>query len=168
MDASSYVALSRQLALQRHLAVIANNIANATTTGFLGEEMNFEAVIQRASRDVRIAYVQDLSPKPDLGEGEMRVTRGPFDFAIAGNGFFAVETDRGVRYTRSGHFRLDDQNRLVTTDGHPVLNVDGQPIDLPGDPSRVQAAADGTLSLDGEVIGQLQRVRFEEPERLVR
>lgn len=169
MEATGYVALSRQLTLQRHLAVIANNIANSTTTGFLAEDMTFEAVTQRASRRVGVAYVQDLSPRPDLSEGEIRITQGPFDLAIVGDGFFAVETEGGIRYTRAGHFRLDDQNRIVTYDGHPLLDVDDQPIELPEEnPTALQVAADGTLSIDGEVLGQVQRARFLEPELFVR
>ncbi|MFW5832485.1 MAG: flagellar basal-body rod protein FlgF [Pseudomonadota bacterium] len=169
MDAIGYVALSRQLGLERQLATIANNIANANTTGFLAEEMSFEAVLQRASRDVDIAYVQDISPRPDLTEGEIKVTQSPLDLAIAGDGFFAVETDAGIRYTRAGHFRLDEENRLVTFDGQPVLDDGDQPIELPGDdPSAVQVAADGTMSMDGEIFATLKRARFLEPERLVR
>ncbi len=169
MDATGYVALSRQLGLERQLGVIANNVANANTTGYLAEDMTFEAVIQRASRRVGVAYVQDVTPRPDLTEGEMKVTRSPLDFAIAGDGFFAVETDNGIRYTRAGHFRLDDQNQIVTHDGHPVLDVDDQPIALPGEePNALHVAADGTLSIDGEILGTLQRARFLEPERFVR
>ncbi|MFW5679197.1 MAG: flagellar basal-body rod protein FlgF [Pseudomonadota bacterium] len=169
MDAIGYVALSRQLGLERQLATIANNIANANTTGFLAEDMSFEAVLQRASRDVDIAYVQDISPRPDLTEGEIKVTQSPLDLAIAGDGFFAVQTDAGIRYTRAGHFRLDEENRLVTFDGQPVLDDGDQPIELPGeDPSAVQVAADGTMSMDGEIFATLKRARFLEPERLVR
>ncbi|TVQ36822.1 MAG: flagellar hook-basal body protein [Geminicoccaceae bacterium] len=169
MDAIGYVALSRQLGLERQLATIANNIANANTTGFLAEEMTFEAVLQRANRRVGIAYVQDLSPRPDMSEGEIKITKSPFDLAIAGDGFFAVETDNGIRYTRAGHFRLDDQNRLVTYDGNPVLDVDDQPIVLPGeDPAALHVAVDGTLSIAGEIFGTLQRARFVEPERFMR
>jgi flagellar basal-body rod protein FlgF len=169
MDAIGYVALSRQLGLERHLAMIANNIANANTTGFLSEDMSFEAVLQRANRDVDIAYVQDISPRPDLSEGEIKVTQSPLDLAIAGDGFFAVQTEAGIRYTRAGHFRLDEENRLVTFDGHPVLDDGDQPIELPGDdPSAVQVAADGTMSMDGDIFATLKRARFVEPERLQR
>ncbi len=168
METSGYVALSRQLALENNMAILANNIANANTTGFLGDELTFQSVLSRVERGRHLAFVQDLTPKPDLSEGELRMTKSPLDFAIGRTGMFAVETPDGIRYTRAGHFRLDDQNRLVTTDGHPVLDVDDQPIELPENHQNLQCAEDGTLSIDGEVFAQFRRASFEEPERLVR
>lgn len=168
MDAIGYVALSRQLALQRQLAVVANNVANANTTGFLGEDLAFEAVVQRAGRKLDVAFVQDLTPRPDLTEGELKVTEAPFDLALMGDGFFAVQTDAGIRYTRAGHFRLDEANGLVTHDGHPVLDTGDQPIVLPQGAGRLQVAADGTLSIDDAVVGELQKVTFAEPALLRR
>jgi flagellar basal-body rod protein FlgF len=96
------------------------------------------------------------------------MTQSPLDFAIGRTGMFAVETDRGIRYTRAGHFRLDQQNRLVTFDGDPVLDVNDQPIRLPGQIEKLQVGKDGTLSVDGEVIAQFRRASFAEPERFVR
>ena len=169
MENTSYVALSRQLALQNHLAVLAHNIANANTTGFLGDDMTFQQVLSRTEPGRDVAFVQDLTPKPDLSEGEMRMTHSPLDFAIGRTGMFAVETDQGIRYTRAGHFRLDRENRLVTYDGDPVLGVNDQPITLPGgEIDKLQGGKDGTLSIDGEVIGQFKRASFAEPERFVR
>jgi flagellar basal-body rod protein FlgF len=156
------------LALQNHLAVLAHNIANANTTGFLGDDLTFQQVLARAEPGRNIAFVQDLTPKPDLSEGELRMTQSPLDFAIGRTGMFAVETDRGIRYTRAGHFRLDQQNRLVTFDGDPVLDVNDQPIRLPGQIEKLQVGKDGTLSVDGEVIAQFRRASFAEPERFVR
>jgi flagellar basal-body rod protein FlgF len=168
MENTGYVALSRQLALQNRLAVLAHNIANAETTGFLADDMTFQQVLSRAEPSRSIAFVQDLTPEPDLSEGELRMTGGPLDFAIGRDGMFAVQTEGGVRYTRAGHFRLDQDDRLVTFDGDPVLDVDEQPIRLPGGVDALEVATDGTLSVDGEVVGQFRRASFEEPERLER
>lgn len=168
METSGYIALSRQMALQNHMEVLAHNVANANTTGFLGDDMTFQAVLSRVERGRDIAFVQDLTPKPDLADGEFRVTGGPLDFAIGNYGFFAVETPDGVRYTRAGHFHLNEDNQIVTSDGHPVLGADDGPIELPGDVTTLTVAKDGTLSVEGEVVGQFQRVQFAEPERLER
>jgi len=168
MEQSGYVALSRQLALQNHLTVLAHNIANANTTGFLGDDLTFQQVLSRAEPGRDVAFVQDLTPRPDLSGGEFRMTHSPLDFAIGQTGMFAVETDRGVRYTRAGHFRVDEGNQLVTFDGDPVLGANDQPIVLPGELDKLQVAEDGTLSIDGQIIGQFRRSSFEEPERLQR
>ncbi len=168
MENIGYVALSRQLALQENLGVLANNLANAETTGFLGDELTFEQVLVRAERGRDTAFVQSLTPKPDLAEGELRMTHSPLDFAIGRSGMFAVQTPEGVRYTRAGHFRLDPANQLVTFDGHPVLDVDDQPIALPDNVEKLQVGKDGTLSIDGEVLAQFRRASFAEPERFER
>jgi len=64
----------------------------------------------------------DFSAKPARDTGE------PLDFAITGDGFFAVQTAKGTRYTRNGQFSLDPQGRLVTAQGDPVLDAGGRPI----------------------------------------
>jgi len=168
MENTGYVALSRQLALQNQLSVLAHNIANANTTGFMGDDLTFQQVLTRAEPGRAIAFVQDLTPEPDLSEGELRMTGSPLDFAIGRDGMFAVQTEGGVRYTRAGHFRLDQENRLVTFDGDPVLDVNDQPIRLPGAVDALEVGKDGTLSIDGEVLGQFRRASFEEPERFER
>ncbi len=166
METSGYVALSRQLALDSRMASLANNIANANTTGFLADEVSFQSVLSRTGPARDLAFVQDLSPKPDLTPGEMRMTGSPLDFAIGGDGFFAVQTPEGLRYTRAGHFRLDEQNQLVTTDGHPVLDVDDQPITLPEELDGLSVAKDGTIAVGADIVGQFRRALFEEPEQL--
>ncbi len=168
MENTGYVALSRQLALQNQLTVLAHNIANANTTGFMADDMTFQQVLSRAEKGRDVAFVQDLTPRPDLSEGELEMTESPLDFAIGRGGMFAIQTEQGVRYTRAGHFHLDRLNRLVTVDGDPVLGVDDQPIRLPAEVDHLQCGKDGTLSIDGEVVGQFRRARFDEPERLVR
>ena len=79
--------------------------------------------VGRQSTAVRVEAIEtDFSPKPARETGE------PLDFAINGDGFFAVQTAQGVRYTRNGQFSLDPQGRLVTAAGDPVLDAAGRAI----------------------------------------
>ena len=79
----------------------------------------------------RLALVQDVGMIRDLDPGPITTTGNPLDLAIEGSGYFTVETPEGVRYSRSGQFRLNELGELATADGHPVLDDGGGPLALP-------------------------------------
>jgi flagellar basal-body rod protein FlgF len=166
MENVAYIALSRMTAMRRQMDVIANNVANMSTPAFKGEQVLFaEYLVRTQPRDkssADLSFVQDLGTWRELRDGEKRRTGEPFDVAIDGPGYFAVETPRGLRYTRNGHFRLNDQGALVTAAGHAVLDENGRSIALTdeggGSPS---IAKDGTVSSGtGAALGRLQVVTF--------
>jgi len=99
-----------------------------------------------------------------MSEGSISNTDCPYDFAIEGEGFFAVETGWGVRYTRAGNFRLDTESFLVTADGHRVLGEDG-PIRVDG---QLVVNSEGLLYSGGREIGRLQVVVPENPDTLAK
>src|SRR6478735_1444082 len=113
MDNAVYVGLSRQMILRRELDIVANNIANADTTGFKVESLMAKAqpqapaVTQGGPRPVK--FVADAGVARDFGQGSLYRTEAPFDLAIEGKAFFKINTANGERYTRDGHFRVDDQ-----------------------------------------------------------
>ncbi len=168
MDNTSYVALSRQLALERQMAVVAGNIANMNTHGFKTEHMLFEQVLERAGKPGRVAFVQDVGLVRDLGPGALETTGNPLDLAINGEGYFTVETPAGPRFTRAGHFTLDAEGALVTSDGHRLLDAGGAAIQLPLDGAGISVARDGTISTDAGVVAKLGLVRFADDRRLGR
>ena len=136
MDRGLYIAASGMLAEQIRQEQIANDLANASTPGYKGDrtaQRSFGdillansttgAAVGRQSTAVRVDAIEtDFSPKPARETGE------PLDFAISGEGFFAVQTAQGVRYTRNGQFSLDPQGQLVTAAGDAVLGTNGRPI----------------------------------------
>lgn len=163
-----YTSASGMLADQKRLDVVANNLANASTTGF-----KRETVVSRAFPEFLLERIHDANPgeaakivpvgplgigtyvantATRLTSGSLRHTGNPLDVAIAGDGFFAVQTPQGVRYTRQGSFLQNDRGTLVTPEGNSVL-VNGAPL----------TAAAGTLSITdqgevvagGRVLGQL-------------
>lgn len=165
MENAAYIGLSRQMTLRRELDIVANNIANADTTGFKVEQLLLGAEVgERARNDaVRpgVSFVMDNGVGRDYGQGALAQTGRPLDFGIEGEGvFFEIETDQGPAYTRDGAFTLDPEGRLVTEAGH---RVQGQGGEIVLDPARGQAsvAADGTVSQDGLPVGQLKLVRFD-------
>jgi flagellar basal-body rod protein FlgF len=155
METPTYIALSRQMVLRNEMDVVANNIANASTPGFKAEMMLMSEVELPAERGTELSYVQDFATALDFSPGSLRSTGNPLDVAVQGNGFFAVQTPDGVRYTRVGHFELDPNGTLVTPQGHTVL-AGGGPITLNPDDGPVNIAEDGTISSDRATGGQQQ------------
>ncbi len=156
--------------LERRLNVSANNLANVDTPGFKRDRLTFREVLMRKfPRGWRT--FKEVTVKTDFQQGPIKFTGNPFDVAIAGEGFFKVQTPEGVAYTRAGNFRLDSSRRLVTAQGYPVL-ANGAPVIVdPGlakggvitlENQRFLVHDDGTISIDGTEIGRLDIVTFED------
>lgn len=157
METPIYIALSRQMALRQQMDVVANNIANANTSGFKAEMLLMSEVQLPADPTTELSYVQDFATARDFSPGPIRATGNDLDLAIQGDGFFAVQTPDGVRYTRVGRFQLDDSGTLVTSQGYPVL-AGGGSVTLNPDDGPVHIAEDGSISTDRAVGGQQQQV----------
>src|SRR5690606_1441701 len=134
IENAQLIGLSRQMALQRQMDVLANNLANINSTGFKAESILFEEYIMPVAADrtfpsgsQQLSYVQDWATVHDLTAGAMTQTGNPLDLALSGEGFFAVEAPEGIRYTRNGAFEIDAAGRLVTQNGFPVLSSGGNP-----------------------------------------
>jgi flagellar basal-body rod protein FlgF len=161
----AYIGLSRQMTLRRELDVVANNIANADTTGFKVEQLMVGTEIGQGARNdaVRpgVSFVLDRGVGRDYGQGQLDQTGRPLDLAIEGDGaFFTVQDGATEAYTRDGAFTLSPEGLLVTGAGLPVLG-DGGEIRLDASRGTPQIAGDGTISQDGQVVGRLTVVRFD-------
>jgi flagellar basal-body rod protein FlgF len=166
MDNTLLVSLSQQMASRRSMEVIANNLANASTPAFKREDVQFEEYVTPVQASeaegggtVNVSFVLDHGVVRDLSEGRMEQTDGQFDFALSQGGYFVVQTPQGERYTRNGHFMLDEQGRMVTTDGYPVQG-DGGDITLQLEDGDLHVAPDGMMSTDQQQIGKLRIVSF--------
>jgi len=167
MAGGYYVALSGMRARIDQLDRLADEIANASTPGFKGERVPHEKA-PRGSFAAAFETAIDVtrgSAQLDTRAGTIVNTGQPLDLAIDGNGFLAVETPAGTRYTRNGHLARQADGRITTTDGLPVLGKDG-PIAVQAGP--VDIGDDGTVRNGGAIVGQLRIVEFAEPARLVR
>ncbi len=169
MDNASYAGITRQHGLMAEMRVIANNIANANTTGFKAEEVMFSEHIKRldgghASLSMATANVHNTI----LAQGGMAQTGGTFDLAIEGEGFFQIETPNGLRLTRAGAFTPNGEGDLVTMDGHRVLDAGGAPMFVPQGAGTIGIAPDGTMSVAGQLVGQIGIVLPEDTIALTR
>ncbi len=171
MDNSVYITLSRQLALFRDMDVTANNIANTNTTGYSSEHILFNSYL---TKDVNqkdrneMAFAYDISSYHDFDNAPIKATGNPLDLAIASDGFFAVETPLGVRYTRAGNFQLDGSGTLVTASGNPVLNDGGQHITFTPEARDIKVGSIGNISVDGQEFATLGIYKFANPQLLER
>ncbi len=159
MDNPGYTALTRQSGLQRELQVLANNIANAATTGYRSEGVVFSEFVQRVDKGPSLSMAAANARNTSMEQGALTQTGNQFDLAIEGDGFFLVQTPAGERLTRSGSFALSNAGDLVTNDGYAVLDAGGAPLFIPPDVATFSVSGDGTLSADGRLLGQVGVVR---------
>lgn len=162
----NYIVLSRQMAIQRQMDVIANNIANMNTTAYKAERVLFEEYLQQTDSGEELAYVRDFGSVRNLEQGELRNTLNPLDIAISGSGYFHVESDNGELYTRNGHFRISSEGFLVTATGERLLDADGRAIQLDANDPKLDIARDGTITTSNGEAGTLNVVSFENEQTM--
>ncbi|CUH79715.1 flagellar hook-basal body complex protein [Tropicibacter naphthalenivorans] len=155
MESASYTALARQSGLMKEMRVIANNIANANTTGFRQEGVIFAEYILPGDGVKGISMSVGSVRNTSLMQGTLQQTGSMFDVAIEGDGFFLVNTPNGQRLTRAGAFMPSAEGTLVNSDGYQVLDAGGAPVFVPPDASDLAIARDGTISTQGRPIGQI-------------
>lgn len=171
MDTVLLVGLSRQMAARRSMDAVANNLANMSTTAFKSESVLFEEYLIEVTNEdgttEQVSLVLDTGVSLNFEQGRFEPTGNPFDLALHGDGFFQIETDQGIRYTRNGQFRTDQDGQLVTSEGNPVLDDRGSAIVLVPEDGTPSIARDGTISAsDGRLIGTIAVVEFANPEQL--
>jgi flagellar basal-body rod protein FlgF len=169
MENSLLIGLSRQATLRREMTSVANNIANMNTHAYKRENMMFDDFLMRskggdAIMGDKLMFVRDVAQYRDLSEGTFEETGNSLDVAIHGDGYFVVDTPAGNRYTRNGHFQLNNEGIVVTSDGNPVLTEDGDQIEIQATDSRIEISRTGEIYTDGGQIGKLGVVQFENPQ----
>ena len=172
MENPTYIALSRLDAQQRTMDVIAGNIANANTVGYKSERVLFSDFLVR-QKDTHTApggevlsFTQDRATYRDHSAGSLTQTGNPLDLALGSSGYFSVQTPNGTRLTRSGRFGLLPDGTVADASGNALLDTSGSPIQLPAGDSRVQVAADGTISGDSGQIAKVGVVDVGDVNRL--
>lgn len=164
MDSGYYAACAGLAAQTQALELVANNLANLGTAGYRGQQATFRSLLAESgavSWNPVNAAVNDFGvlggSRVDLASGSLTATGNSLDVAVAGKGFFVVRSPAGILYTRNGSFHRTSAGRLVTAQGDSVLGEQGV-FTLPN--GAVAVSADGTVSVDGAVVGQLRVAEF--------
>ncbi len=167
------IALSRLAAQERVIDVAASNMANTGTPGFHAERMVFADWLVRQPAGSQppggqtIAYTQDRATYRDVRQGPMTHTGNPLDIAVgAPEGYFTVQTPRGVRLTRAGHFELSADGTIVDGSGNALLDTQGRPIQAAPNDRNFSITGDGTLSGTSGRLGRIAVVKPADPQAL--
>lgn len=168
MDSSFYTTLSRQSGLMREMQIVANNIANAATSGYRQEGVVFSEYVKAADEGEAVSMTRASARSTSTAQGLLTQTAGVFDVAIEGEGYFQLETPDGTRLTRAGSFAPSSAGELVNPAGYRVLDEGGGAVFLPPNASEVSVASDGTISADGRPLGRIGIVKPLEPNGMIR
>lgn len=170
MNRGIYPLLSGGIAQEMRLEMISHNLSNINTIGYKKDKAIFKSFLPAYNNDVDIegsffgkdkAFVLYDRSIIDLSGGATKNTGNRLDLAINGEGFFVIEKAGDVRYTRNGNFSLDEQRRIVTQNGDPVLG-EGGPIILPeGD---ITVDQKGIVYVRNEEAGRLRVVDLANQE----
>jgi len=151
---------------QRH-EILANNLANVSTTGFKQDDLVLvpnTAGIGGADAGLP-AQMPQAVPWTDFSQGPIQVTGRSLDVALSGPGFLVVDTPRGPRFTRSGALEVNRDGVLALADGSPVLGERG-PVRIRS--PRVVVTESGEVQEDGRSLDTLKIVGFPRPYRLIK
>lgn len=154
MDSVVYAALSRQSGLLREMQIVANNIANSATDGYRQEGLIFSEYVHNEGGE-SLSLSGSRIRNTSHAQGPLSHTGGTLDLALDGDGFFMIQTPKGERLTRAGAFSVNAEGELVTPQGFQVLDVGRQPVFLPNGSQVLRVAGDGTISADGNPLGQV-------------
>ena len=189
MHEGIYIAASAGIKQGKKMEVIANNLANVNTTGFKRDRLAFKELMPpfppdtglEAGKNVllppeksnsNVSYVAVTDQFTDHKTGELKQTGAPLDLAISGDGYFSVQTQEGIRYTRNGNFRLDTLNRLVNQKGEPLLNEQGETIVInsPGDDISIDRKGNIFVGrgLINSNVGTIKLINYEDKKTLIK
>jgi flagellar basal-body rod protein FlgF len=155
MERGLYIAASGMVSEMARQDLISNDLANASTAGYKSDtavQGSFgDLLLQNTQTGATIGPLGQGSrierQVTDLGPGAIKETGEDLDFAVEGDGYFAVRTGQGVRYTRNGQFTAAANGRLTDQLGNAVLNQNGQPITIGAD-GKVPAGTVGVFAVN--------------------
>jgi flagellar basal-body rod protein FlgG len=176
-----YTAASGMETQETHLENVANNLANASTSGFRKRRVQFQdllyqsIVLPGAASTQQTTYATGLqiglgskaaATEIIQSQGDFNTTGNPLDLAIQGNGFFQVQMPNGeVAYTRDGSFQLDSTGIIVNSSGYQLQPA----ITIPPSATNITIGSDGSVSVQlpgqqqAQQVGTIQLATFANP-----
>ena len=168
MDKSLYLAMSGAKQTLLSQGVHANNLANASTTGFKADFAQARSMQVFGETHPSRVYALTENPGTRFDQGPMQSTGRELDVAVSGKGWIAIQTpDGGEAYTREGALKITPTGLLTTGSGHPVLG-NGGPIVLPP-AQKIEVGVDGSISVvalgeEPSAIAEIDRIKLVNPD----
>jgi flagellar basal-body rod protein FlgF len=164
MSKAIFIALSGAVLKEKQMELISQNLANSNSSAYKKMRATFKDFLTSPESEQEGKIMSDLaSVKTDFSMGGLHQTGNPFDVALEGNGFFALENNR---YTRRGDFKRNSEGYLTTPNGIPVLGSGGSPIFIPQ--GKLEIGPGGELSVNQTPIDTLKAVEFLNKDSLTR
>jgi flagellar basal-body rod protein FlgF len=154
METSTYVALSGQLALDKRMAALAQNIANARTAGYRAQIVDFKSVLSQAG-STATAFASASKDYVSEESGGLIQTKSPLDIAVKGNGYLAFQSPTGTYYSRDGRLTLSADGHLLNAAGDPVLDSGGGPVQVDPRNADLNIGANGSVLQGGQKLSQI-------------
>lgn len=168
MENSIYLGLSRQIALQTNMDIIANNVANMNTSGYRAQNLLFDEYLSDPrGTDDALSFVIDQGQYEVTEPGPVSQTGSQLHVALDGPGFLGIQGPGGqIAYTRDGAFQVDANGTLVTTAGFPVADAGGATITIPPTATEIKIDGLGFVSDQNGQLGQLNVAEFQNVQGL--
>lgn len=165
MDPLTIAAASGLQSRMDSLELLANNLANAETSGYKGDREFYGLYVSpEADNPLGPDFLTTLPVVErqwtDFSQGSFQTTGNPLNIALSGRGFLAVNGPDGVLYTRNGNLHVAHSGELVTADGYPVRAIGNRTLKITSD-KPVQISPDGSVHVDQQLIGQMEIVDFK-------
>ncbi|RWX77001.1 flagellar basal-body rod protein FlgF [Neorhizobium lilium] len=157
MQSGIYVGISAQMALERRLNTIADNMANMNTVGFRATEVKFDQLVSNIDNNISasVSFVSQGNDYLSTRAGEMQQTGNPLDFAVKGDAWLALDTPSGQVLTRDGRFTMAETGELLSIRGYPVLDAGGGPIQLDRTAGPPSVGVDGRIFQNGKAVASI-------------
>jgi flagellar basal-body rod protein FlgF len=169
MDQISVLAAAGMQARMQSLDLVANNLANSSTGGYKSDGEFYTLFASEAAGDDGSGTTSSVPmiqrQWTDFAQGLLEPTNNPLDFGLSGKGFFVVQGPAGPLYTRNGNFRFSTSGALVTGEGYPLLQQNGQPFKA-NTSQPLQVSREGEVTQNGKSLGSIKVALFENPSEL--
>ena len=159
-----YSSAAAMNAAATHHDVVSRNLAHVNVPGFKRSHVSFESLASTSHPNTSDNIGANARTETDFTPGAFERTGRPLDLAIEGDGFFTLDGPDGPLFTRNGSFHRTDDGQLVTSSGYPVAGSPTIPPDVAD--ADIQIAGNGEISVNGNVLGQLEIAGFTDNSRL--
>jgi len=168
MENTIYIGLSRELALEQQMNLMANNIANMNTPGYKAGHILFAEYLDKPKgMKETVAMSYDYGNFRDQDNGPIKLTGNQLDVALEGPGYIGVSTTSGIQYSRAGNLKINSERQLVTAENYPIVDQGGKPIAIPEGTDQITIDQTGAIAGADGVIATMMVKEFNKPNELI-